>query len=93
MIPIDEITDDKGGRMFVCSDTDYCEARQRPAIAAASAARTGEGAWLSCKTSPDDQPLLVAQHCKNYGRLTACRDVSLRSLRGSAGDRGRVRIG
>jgi alpha-D-ribose 1-methylphosphonate 5-phosphate C-P lyase len=26
---LDEIvTDDKGGRMFVCSDTDYCEARQ-----------------------------------------------------------------
>jgi len=27
---LDEIvTDDKGGRMFVCSDTDYCEARQQ----------------------------------------------------------------
>jgi len=26
---LDEIvTDDKGSRMFVCSDTDYCEARQ-----------------------------------------------------------------
>jgi len=26
---LDEIvTDDKGGRMFVCSDTDYCETRQ-----------------------------------------------------------------
>ncbi|HET9585530.1 MAG TPA: alpha-D-ribose 1-methylphosphonate 5-phosphate C-P-lyase PhnJ, partial [Bradyrhizobium sp.] len=26
---LDEIvTDDKGGRMFVCSDTDYCEGRQ-----------------------------------------------------------------
>ena len=22
------ITDDKGGRMFVCSDTDYCEKRR-----------------------------------------------------------------
>jgi len=22
------IIDDKGGRMFVCSDTDYCESRQ-----------------------------------------------------------------
>jgi alpha-D-ribose 1-methylphosphonate 5-phosphate C-P lyase len=22
------VTDDKGGRMFVCSDTDYCEGRQ-----------------------------------------------------------------
>ena len=27
--------------------------------------------------TPDDQPLLVADHLgKNYGRLTACRDVS-----------------
>ena len=27
---LDEIiTDDRGGRMFVCSDTDYCEARRR----------------------------------------------------------------
>ena len=27
--------------------------------------------------TPDDQPLLVAEHLgKNYGRLTACRDVS-----------------
>jgi len=22
------VTDDAGGRMFVCSDTDYCEKRQ-----------------------------------------------------------------
>jgi alpha-D-ribose 1-methylphosphonate 5-phosphate C-P lyase len=27
------VTDDRGGRMFVCSDTDYCEGR-RPAGAA-----------------------------------------------------------
>jgi alpha-D-ribose 1-methylphosphonate 5-phosphate C-P lyase len=27
---LDEIiTDDRGGRMFVCSDTDYCESRRR----------------------------------------------------------------
>ena len=27
---LDEIvTDDRGGRMFVCSDTDYCESRQK----------------------------------------------------------------
>ena len=27
--------------------------------------------------TPDDQPLLVAEHLgKNYGRLIACRDVS-----------------
>jgi alpha-D-ribose 1-methylphosphonate 5-phosphate C-P lyase len=26
---LDEVvTDDKGGRMFVCSDTDYCEKRR-----------------------------------------------------------------
>ena len=29
---LDEIvTDDQGGRMFVCSDTDYCAKRQRAA--------------------------------------------------------------
>ncbi len=28
-VTIDEIvTDDRGSRMFVCSDTDYCEGRQ-----------------------------------------------------------------
>jgi alpha-D-ribose 1-methylphosphonate 5-phosphate C-P lyase len=26
------ITDDRGGRMFVCSDTDYCEARRETAV-------------------------------------------------------------
>ena len=37
---LDEIViDDQGGRMFVCSDTDYCEAARRPAIAAAKALR------------------------------------------------------
>ena len=28
---LDEVvTDDRGGRMFVCSDTDYCETRRVP---------------------------------------------------------------
>jgi alpha-D-ribose 1-methylphosphonate 5-phosphate C-P lyase len=31
------ITDDAGGRMFVCSDTDYCEARRTGAASAAPA--------------------------------------------------------
>jgi alpha-D-ribose 1-methylphosphonate 5-phosphate C-P lyase len=31
---LDEIvTDDKGGRMFVCSDTDHCETRRAGAAA------------------------------------------------------------
>jgi alpha-D-ribose 1-methylphosphonate 5-phosphate C-P lyase len=37
---LDEVvTDDCGGRMFVCSDTDYCEGRraEKPAIASAPA--------------------------------------------------------
>jgi alpha-D-ribose 1-methylphosphonate 5-phosphate C-P lyase len=29
---LDEVlTDDRGGRMFVCSDTDYCQTRQAAA--------------------------------------------------------------
>jgi len=35
---LDEIvTDDKGSRMFVCSDTDYCETRQTLASRSESA--------------------------------------------------------
>ncbi len=33
------ITDDKGGRMFVCSDTDYCARRQAEAAARTAAAK------------------------------------------------------
>ena len=34
---LDEVvTDDRGGRMFVCSDTDYCEGRQRSGAISAS---------------------------------------------------------
>jgi alpha-D-ribose 1-methylphosphonate 5-phosphate C-P lyase len=36
---LDEVvTDDRGGRMFVCSDTDYCETRRARADAAESGA-------------------------------------------------------
>jgi alpha-D-ribose 1-methylphosphonate 5-phosphate C-P lyase len=29
------VTDDLGGRMFVCSDTDYCEKRQAATLTSA----------------------------------------------------------
>jgi alpha-D-ribose 1-methylphosphonate 5-phosphate C-P lyase len=32
------VTDDRGGRMFLCSDTDYCGGRQEAADAAGEAA-------------------------------------------------------
>jgi alpha-D-ribose 1-methylphosphonate 5-phosphate C-P lyase len=39
------ITDDKGGRMFVCSDTDYCEQRRDAGhTGAMTGAQTGESA-------------------------------------------------
>ena len=38
------IIDDQGGRMFVCSDTDYCERRQSAGHKGAMAARTGDTA-------------------------------------------------
>ena len=49
---------------------------RRPPRQRERGAAQGEGAWLSIP--PDnDQPLLLAEHLgKNYGRLTACRDVS-----------------
>ena len=76
---LDEIvTDDRGGRMFVCSDTDYCEKPpgRWPPWQRERGAAQGEGAWLSIPPS-NDQPLLLAEHLgKNYGRLAACRDVS-----------------
>jgi alpha-D-ribose 1-methylphosphonate 5-phosphate C-P lyase len=37
------ITDDRGGRMFICSDTDYCEQRSSDRRAPASAAPRTEG--------------------------------------------------
>jgi alpha-D-ribose 1-methylphosphonate 5-phosphate C-P lyase len=44
---LDEIvTDDQGSRMFVCSDTDYCEGRQAAGHHGTESAQ-GEGAWLS----------------------------------------------
>jgi alpha-D-ribose 1-methylphosphonate 5-phosphate C-P lyase len=38
------ITDDAGGRMFVCSDTDYCRARREAGHVGAQAAAMEEGA-------------------------------------------------
>src|SRR6185369_4673297 len=51
----------------------------RPAIAAARAPRRTRRRRMAEPQNPvqDDEPLLVADHVgKNYGRLTACRDVS-----------------
>ena len=50
-----------------------------PAIAAARAPRRTRRGRMAEPQDPvqDDEPLLVAEHLgKNYGRLTACRDVS-----------------
>ena len=42
---LDEVLmDDQGGRMFVCSDSDYCGKRQAALLAAASVATAGLGA-------------------------------------------------
>jgi alpha-D-ribose 1-methylphosphonate 5-phosphate C-P lyase len=38
------ITDDAGGRIFVCSDTDYCRARRAAGHAGAQGAPYEEGA-------------------------------------------------
>ena len=47
---LDEIiTDDRGGRMFVCSDTDYCEARR------GGVGRTDEPAALPFRPGGDER--------------------------------------
>ena len=44
-IYLDEvILDDRGGRMFVCSDTDHCEEQRKRGARSAETARAGEGA-------------------------------------------------
>ena len=57
----------------------FAKAARRPGIAAAKrGSAQGEAAWLRPKLAAGKrQPLLVADGLgKNYGRLTACRDVS-----------------
>jgi len=47
---LDEVLiDDRGGRMFVCSDTDYCEGRR---AAAQQAGRTDEADAAHATTEP-----------------------------------------
>jgi hypothetical protein len=61
---LDEVVlDDRGGRMFVCSDTDHCEERPR---------RCRGGQPMSA-----DTPLLkVSSVSKFYGSRIGCEDVS-----------------
>jgi alpha-D-ribose 1-methylphosphonate 5-phosphate C-P lyase len=50
---LDEVVlDDKGGRMFVCSDTHYCETRQAEGH---RGALLGEGLGLSEDASADKE--------------------------------------
>ncbi len=67
---LDEVVlDDKGGRMFVCSDTDHCEDRRAHGHAERDAGPGG------CRMS--DTPLLkVHDVSKFYGNRIGCRDVS-----------------
>ena len=85
------ITDDVGGRMFVCSDSHYCEERRKaghvgPGLGQASLLaarrldrRDGGGRMTSTDFPPDaapDQPLLVAQGVTRlYGQRVGCADV------------------
>ena len=81
---LDEVvTDDRGGRMFVCSDTDLLRAATR-----------GRGRGVS---EADDAPLLqvAGPRASRYGAACALLDGGrLRSLAGrGAGHRRRVRLG
>ena len=95
---LDEVVlDDRGGRMFVCSDTDHCETR-RAAGGARAATRTPQHAPRLDRGRPHDEPtttpLLIAEGLtKCYGRQLGCRDVVVRLYDGrGAGHRRRIRL-
>ncbi len=69
---LDEVVlDDRGGRMFVCSDTDYCEDRRAAGHVGELGVANLEAAAMS------DAPLLkVRDLSKCYGARIGCRDVS-----------------
>ena len=76
---LDEVvTDDAGGRMFVCSDTDYCEKRQ-----ARRRRRRSEpdGRRMLSVRLPSARALLTA---KRYGAIQACREISFELEEGEA---------
>jgi alpha-D-ribose 1-methylphosphonate 5-phosphate C-P lyase len=57
---LDEVVlDDKGGRMFVCSDTDYCESRR---------AEGHRGAMLGSELPADDVDSAGRRFCDGDGR-------------------------
>ena len=67
---LDEVVlDDRGGRMFVCSDTDHCETRQAEGHRGRTVAEGGCGMT--------DEPLLrVSSLSKFYGARVGCEDIS-----------------
>ena len=85
------ILDDRGGRMFVCSDTDHCEERRgRRAIVGRCWAPSNGGRGMSRR----NRFCTVRDLSKFYGTRIGCADVSLRALaRRGAGHRRRIRLG
>ena len=65
---LDEVMiDDDAGRMFVCSDSDYCESGRLPIT----------------RKQPSERALLTANGLsKAYGPIQACRDIPLRDRGG-----------
>ena len=95
---LDEIvTDDQGGRMFVCSDTDYCESRQAQGHRGSRerGSAQGEARMAEHATADQDQPLLLAEGLSKILRpADGLPRRVLRALsRRGAGDRRRVRLG
>jgi hypothetical protein len=96
------VTDDKGSRMFVCSDTDYCETRQSGASRHARMLRPMRRAQMlasefNCPMNKRSccYPLLVAAKLhagQSYGRLGMPRCVLRTLFRRGAGGRRRIRL-
>lgn len=54
---LDEVvTDDKGGRVYICSDTDYCRKHLADGIAASTVPPTGSTLNILHEKSFEDQP-------------------------------------
>ena len=74
---LDEVVlDDRGGRMFVCSDTDHCECRRNAGHRGRNAGRCAAGGARAMNATAES-PLLSAHGLgKRYGARTGCTDVS-----------------
>jgi hypothetical protein len=90
------ILDDKGGRMFVCSDTDYCEKRRaghgEPWLGEAISTGRHDGGKPNERPEPPLAPLSSGVQTRVYGTGSAARCLLRSVARRGAGHRRRIRF-